>query len=143
MPATATSGNHTGLPRHLQRASLIVWIVLSVVVLCAIAAPAVLPPPLVRDISPTCQSLLRTGRPCPLCGMTEAFISIAHGRLAEALDANRFSLLLYALFVMNELAILLFVSSRIARLPLSRRGAPVPLPEGAWCTNAGGSTCRH
>ena len=143
MPATATSGNHTGLPRHLQRASLIVWIVLSVVVLCAIAAPAVLPPPLVRDISPTCQSLLRTGRPCPLCGMTEAFISIAHGRLAEALEANRSSLLLYVLFVVNELVILWFVSGRIARLAFSRGAARVRLSEGPECTNAGGSTCRH
>lgn len=130
MPATTTRGNHTGLPGHLQRASLIVWIVLSVVVLCAIAAPAVLPPPLVRDISPTCQSLLRTGRPCPLCGMTEAFISITHGRLAEALGANRFSLLVYTLFLANELAILLFVSGRIARLARLRAGARVRLPEG-------------
>jgi hypothetical protein len=128
MAATATRRNHAGLPRHLQRASLIVWIVLSVVVLCAIAAPAVLPLQLVRDISPTCQSVLRTGRPCPLCGMTEAFISITHGRLAEALEANRSSLLLYALFVVNELVILLFVSGRITRLAFSRRRARVRLP---------------
>ena len=112
MAAAATRRNHAGLPSDLQRASLIVWIVLSVVVLCAIAAPAVLPPPLVRDISPTCQSLLRTGRPCPLCGMTEASISITHGRLAEALEANPSSLLLYALFVVDELVILRIVQIR-------------------------------
>jgi hypothetical protein len=130
MAATATRPNHTDLPRQLQRAALIVWIVLSVAVLCALTAPAVLPPQLVRDISPTCQSLLRTGRPCPLCGMTEAFISITHGRLAQALEANRASLLLYALFVVNELVILWFVSGRIARLALSRRTARVRPPEG-------------
>jgi len=52
-------------------------------------------------------------------------------KIAEALGANRFSLLVYALFLANELAILLFVSGRIARLARSRAGARVRLPEGA------------
>lgn len=40
-----------------------------------------------------------TGLPCPGCGLTRAFVSVAHGDWSTALGANAFVVVLYPLFV--------------------------------------------
>lgn len=69
-----------------------------------------------REVLPAvtlCPTLLVTGLECPGCGLTRAFIAIAHGRLAEALELNAGSLVAFA-------AVL-----AVAAAPLLRRLAPV------------------
>ena len=43
---------------------------------------------------PPCLFLAVTGLPCPACGMTTAFVHVAHGRLLDAFVAQPFGALL-------------------------------------------------
>ena len=79
------------------------------------------PADLLLSAVPTCQSKLLHGAPCCLCGMTTAFILISHGQFGAALGANRFSLCLYSLFVVNELAVLVFLARRMRARRLTRK----------------------
>lgn len=49
-----------------------------------------------------CQFRNVTGLDCPGCGLTRAFVSIAHGRITEAIGYNGASLLVFA-FVMLQI----------------------------------------
>jgi hypothetical protein len=40
-----------------------------------------------------CPFRLATGLPCPGCGLTRAWVFLAHGRLRDAISANPFGLL--------------------------------------------------
>lgn len=40
-----------------------------------------------------------TGRPCPLCGMTHAFIAIFRGHFAQAMDFNPLSPLAFVMML--------------------------------------------
>ena len=48
-----------------------------------------------------CQFKNVTGLDCPGCGLTRAFVSIAHGRIAEAWQYNGASLLVFAFVLMQ------------------------------------------
>lgn len=71
--------------------------------------------------------------------MTTAFIHISQGQFQEALAANKFSLLLYFLFVANEVTVLWIACTRAARL-LShwKITGPSLSEEGQHLTNTGG-----
>jgi len=45
---------------------------------------------------PACDFLMRTGWPCPSCGMTTSMAAMARGRVAEAFHAHPFGLVLFA-----------------------------------------------
>jgi len=45
---------------------------------------------------PACSFLARTGLPCPTCGVTTSVAAMAHGRLAAALHAQAFGVLMFA-----------------------------------------------
>ena len=87
----------------------IVWLIVSVVILLILVAPFVLGSERVAKLAPVCQSKLRDGTPCSFCGMTTSFLAISGGRLHDAGRANRGGIPLYALFVINEVGILMFV----------------------------------
>mgnify|MGYP002625485895 CR=1 FL=1 len=48
-----------------------------------------------------CQFRNVTGLDCPGCGLTRAFVSIAHGRIAEAWQYNAASLLVFAFVLLQ------------------------------------------
>ena len=62
-----------------------------------------------------CQFRNVTGLDCPGCGLTRAFVSIAHGRFAEAFTYNGASLLVFAF-------VLLQIPYRIAQIWRIRNG---------------------
>ena len=103
----------------------IVWLVISVVILLILLAPHVLPADTVRALAPQCEWQAKYNKDCALCGMTRGFILISHGRLREARNANRNALLLYSLFVLNEIAAGIFCARKMKKtLPLRVRISP-------------------
>jgi hypothetical protein len=79
-----------------------VWAVLTLVFAATLAAPAILPESRVMRLTPVCERKARTGRDCPLCGMTHAFLSISRAQFHTASNQNAGSLPLYAALFVNE-----------------------------------------
>lgn len=97
------------LVQDFQAAAGAAWLVVSAIVLVILLTPFVLPESVIVQLSPVCESKARGEPPCPLCGMTTAFLLISDARLGEAHQANGASVLLYAAFVLNELFAFLFL----------------------------------
>jgi len=53
---------------------------------------------------PPCEFMVRTGWPCPTCGMTTSFAALAHGRFALAWRAHPFGAILFVACVVLFLA---------------------------------------
>lgn len=83
-----------------------VWLILSAASTVALAAALVLPEAWVLAIG----GILQTPHadPCPLCGMTRAFLAIARGQFVEAAAANAAALPLAAGLGANALLALGF-----------------------------------
>jgi hypothetical protein len=84
----------------LRTALVIAWLIVSAVLFTAAAAPFLVPANLLYAIFPACEAA-RRGAPCVLCGRTTAFIEIAKGDTAAAVIANRFSITLWLLIIVN------------------------------------------
>ena len=98
--------------RRLLLTLPVIWIVITLVMVVTIIAPAILSESQIAGITPQCERKAQTGQPCFFCGMTTAFIDIAHGRLRDAERANRGSVALYAGFVSNALYLSIFLLSK-------------------------------
>lgn len=90
----------------------IVWLIVSFVILLILTTPFTLGSERAAKLAPVCQSRARFGRECAFCGMTTAFIAISGGRLRDAERSNHGSIPLYALFVVNELCVIAFVTGK-------------------------------
>ena len=95
--------------RDLDLSFRVVWLIASLVILLILAAPFVFGSTQVQRLAPVCQSRVHNGKPCAFCGMTTGFLAISEGRLQDAGRANHAAIPLYAVFVMNEIAVLVFV----------------------------------
>lgn len=101
--------------RDLRLAFLVVWLILGGAILLILLAPLVLPAGTLATMLPPCEWQVRYGRPCPFCGMTTAFILISRGQLDAACRSNPFSIPLYALFVLNEIAVVAWGANKTAQ----------------------------
>jgi hypothetical protein len=91
------------IPRdQIRLAARWVWTVLTVVFALTLAAAAIVPESRLMGLAPVCERKLKTGRDCPLCGMTHAFVSISRGEFGAASRQNAGSLPLYAALFSNE-----------------------------------------
>jgi hypothetical protein len=106
-------------PGQISTALRRAWAVVSLALALALLAPAALPASVVFRAAPVCQSKLRYGKSCPLCGMTHAFVAISRGRFAEAARENRASLPLYAGMAANQL----FFAAALVRRRRARRAS--------------------
>ena len=79
------------------------WLIVSAVVLAALAMPFVFPEAYILRTSGAFQLPHEETERCLLCGMTRAFLAISRGDLSAAIEANRWSIELYALLWVNEL----------------------------------------
>jgi hypothetical protein len=107
-------------PGQVKSAWRWVWTATSLAIALALVAAA-LPGGVAFRLAPVCQSRLRYGTNCVLCGMTHAFVSISRGNLAQARRENPASLPLYAGLAGNELLFALALMRRWAR-----RGCATP-----------------
>ncbi len=73
----------------------------------------------VLDAGPECPFLAVTGLPCASCGMTHAFVALAHGDLAAAWAASPFGALLAG-------GAWLYGLADLARVLLGLPGPPIP-----------------
>lgn len=96
--------------KEIKLALSIVWLVLSLVILMILITPFILPDDTILALSPKCEWKTKYNKSCPLCGMTTAFILISRGKLSEAFTANKFSLYLYYIFILNEVTITVFLT---------------------------------
>jgi hypothetical protein len=81
---------------------------------------------------PPCSFLVRTGYPCPSCGVTTAFVAAAHGRLVAGLQAQVFGVLLFA-------AVVLAAAAGAAELATGRNLLSAVRPRWWWAPAALGS----
>ena len=81
----------------------IFWMVISLVTIAMLITPYAFSADRIRSASPRCERKARTGQECFCCGMTTAFIHLAHGEFSEASHSNRGAVPLYAGFLFNGL----------------------------------------
>jgi hypothetical protein len=101
------------MPGDFRAALRIVWIAIGSVLFGVLLAPWIFTPAQIAAVTPRCEWKARYGKECFLCGMTTAFIDIAHGRLREAERSNRGSIPLYAAFVLNDGLLALVLTGRL------------------------------
>jgi hypothetical protein len=92
------------IPAAQARAALLwVWAVVSVTMALILVSSAAVPEQTLYRVAPACQYRLRYGRPCVLCGMTHAFVSISRFRISQARRENPLGPLLYGAMAANAL----------------------------------------
>jgi hypothetical protein len=99
-------------PNDLAIASFIVWLTLSGLILFVLILPYVLPVESINALTPQCPWKLKYNRDCPLCGMTKSFALISHGYITEGWRIRASAPILYALFVVNEMAVMFVIGRR-------------------------------
>ncbi len=99
--------------------------VLALVSAGALCAAAALSPAAAAHGPVVCPFRLVTGLPCPGCGMTRAWVFLAHGRVGDALSANPFVLVTLPAAVALVLVVLVSV---VRRRPLADLARVVRLP---------------
>ena len=95
---------------HLPRLAATEWIAAGGV--GAALAAAVLSPEGIADGPVICPFRLLTGLPCPGCGLTRAWVYLAHGQWRDSFLANPFGMVLVALLVALVIAV---VTARVRR----------------------------
>jgi len=96
----------------VRAALLVSWLIVSAAGGAILAAPFVMDPATVAALVPACESKIRYGRPCSLCGMTTAFFHIAEGDLGEAGRANRGGIALFSALGLNLAGAAIFLGRR-------------------------------
>lgn len=108
------------------RSPVVLLALASAIALCAAFA---IPPGDATHGPVVCPFRLATGLPCPGCGMTRAWVFLAHGRVGDAVSANPFALVTMPAAV----ALVLFVVVAVVR----RRPPPdVGRVVRLWATRA-------
>lgn len=67
---------------------------------------------------PPCGMMVTTGRPCPTCGVTTAYVLAAHGRFVRALVTQPFGLACFVLTVAAAVALAAALVARRSLMPL-------------------------
>ena len=88
----------------VRRALVLAWLLASAAVLPIVLAPFAIPAARLQALAARCRLQHPAGKPCPLCGMTRAWVSIGERRWEEARQANAVALPLYFLLALNEVA---------------------------------------
>lgn len=113
----------------ISRALLSAWLAASALLAPMMLAPWLIPEGVLLAVAGKCRSAHHEAKPCPLCGMTRGFLSIARGEWAEAAGRNPASVPLYLSLAGNELAaaaIVIFRRRDVYRriIGMDQRGGP-------------------
>ena len=92
------------------------WLIVSAILFLILLSFYLVPDNALISLSTACQIQHHNQEPCPLCGMTRAFMAISHGKLDQATAFNSWSIVLYGIFLANGLLAVIFLASRIRNL---------------------------
>ena len=92
----------------------IAWAIVSACLMTAVILPFILPESKIYGIFPPCEARLR-GERCFLCGMTTAYVRLASGDVAGALEANRNSIALSLFSILNFATVKAYILIRLLR----------------------------
>ena len=99
-----TSRTFCRIPRSQLAAGLLgAWLIMSVPLFASVVLPVVAPADAIAAVAPTCVRKARTGRDCPGCGLTTAFIRVAQADMDGAAEANAAGIPLFAAFLLNSI----------------------------------------
>jgi hypothetical protein len=98
--------------RQLHQAAIAVWIILSCVLGALAIAPYVFSQDTLHHIVPECSAKANGGTGCVLCGMTSAYIKIAHGEWRTAMELNHGAIPLYAVSLGSLISAIIFLCNR-------------------------------
>jgi hypothetical protein len=87
--------------KERQQAYYIVWSIITIILFFILLFPFIAKDNIVLKVSPTCISVIKYHRECPMCGMTRSFIEISHCKFSSAFHYNRGSIFLYIIFLLN------------------------------------------
>ena len=97
------------------KALLIVWMIIGILTSLVLIVPFIFLPDTLYSATPECIWKTVYGKPCPLCGMTHAFVLLSKGNIEDALIENSYSLKLYMVFILNTAALFLFLCAKAVR----------------------------
>jgi hypothetical protein len=101
------------IPRQqLRQAAIAVWVILSCVLGALAIAPYILSQETLRHIVPECSAKANGGAGCVLCGMTSAYIKIAHGEWRAAMELNHGAIPLYAVSLGSLINAIIFLCNK-------------------------------
>ncbi len=92
----------------LKTAAGAAWYFLSALVLVLILITLLFPDMLMK-IAPVCISKSLYGEECFMCGSTRAFVEISKGNFFNAYLLNKFSIILFSMFILNTMIFLTFI----------------------------------
>jgi hypothetical protein len=96
----------------VARAAAYTWLIVSTVLFTAAALPFVVPADALFAIAPVCEAR-RQGGSCLLCGMTTAYAAIGDTRFADARQANRGAVPLWAASLANFCIVVPYLSKAL------------------------------
>jgi hypothetical protein len=115
----ATHATDTPALRSTREADRLPFALLSIVLSASALLPLPGPDGKIWHLPSICPFYQATGLPCPTCGLTRAFVCIAHGRLMESLHWHPLGLPVFAAAVLfwTEYAARVFAGRRLFRIP--------------------------
>ena len=111
--------------QEIRIAIISVWLIVSAILLLVLLSFIILPDRILMPLGAACQLQHSNLEPCPLCGMTRAFIAVSHGRFHQAITLNSWSLVLYSTILVNELLAAIFLLFRNQYFSLAYRIARI------------------
>lgn len=108
------------MTEQVRKASVLAWLIVTGIIVVILLTPYILPERMILSGAYRCRSPEHTAGRCALCGMTRAFLDISRGNVEKALSYNHSSLLLYSLFVANELFAFLYIGRKIRKWHILR-----------------------
>lgn len=88
-----------------KRSFFLTWLILSAGIFVILIIPFLISYETLGALLPECESKVRFGKECAFCGMTASFYFISRGEFSQAVQANRFGIYLYLVFLSNEILV--------------------------------------
>ncbi len=97
------------LPAYMKTAFKTAWSVYSTAIMMLLLLLFILPGEVILNNTPLCESVSRLNIECFACGLARGFIHISQFEFYEASEANRSSVYVFFVFILNTLFFIKYV----------------------------------